>query len=84
MMWFWVFFRCLFSIECIEEDATCIRLFFKKEGVCFRTSYSDINSYGQKLNNQIFKKGKIIKEEAKETQKKLQVVLDSSVDLVKS
>ncbi len=48
---------CRFSHECKGVDASCIRLFFKKNGFCFKTGNEKVNEIGQKVNDIIFKKG---------------------------
>lgn len=75
---------CRFSIECQGEDSSCIRLFFRKHGFCLKTKYAKLNAYGQKINDVIFQKGQVVKEEAKVNKEKLNSVVSSSVDLVKS
>lgn len=50
--------KCLFSIECGPDDsAVCVRFFFKKTGRCVKTG-----SIGRKINDQMFKQGKKIKD----------------------
>lgn len=75
---------CQFSIQCAGLDSSCFRMFFKKNGFCFRTKNIKINKIGQTINDQMFKKGKIIKEESVKTKEKLDSVAKTSVDLLKT
>lgn len=57
--------RCRFSLECEDEDAVCIRPFFKRSGNCFKTENKKLNQYTQKINDKMFKAAKKIKDKVK-------------------
>ena len=46
--------RCYFSIECNDEDAFCLRPFFKRRGYCIRISNDRLNSIAGKINDLAF------------------------------
>lgn len=49
--------ECLFTIECQDEQATCLRPFFINTGICFRTKYARVNKISSVVNDQIMKNG---------------------------
>lgn len=63
--------RCLFSLECSNDEAVCNRPFFKKRGWCINTGYDDLNKINQKINDEIMEKGKVIKDTLSQTGNKI-------------
>lgn len=59
--------RCRFSLECMNEEAVCIRIFFKRSGRCFKTDNQKINKYSQNVNDKLFKAGKKVKDKVKDS-----------------
>jgi dGTP triphosphohydrolase len=63
---------CQFSLECLDEEAICVRFLFKKHGFCFKyEDNDDINEFGQDINDGAFKTGSFFKRTKDYMKKKL-------------
>ncbi len=49
--------RCRFSVECDDEEAVCVRPFFKKRGFCVKFSNEKVNHFTQRANDLMFEWG---------------------------
>lgn len=60
------FERCLFSLECSNDETVCNRPFFKKRGWCIDIGNNDLNKLNQLINDGLFEAGKIVKDKLKD------------------
>lgn len=52
---------CMFSIECEDEYAVCVRPFFKKVGICVRPDNEQLNQLSRTVNDSMFIIGNTMK-----------------------
>jgi len=62
---------CRFSLDCVDNDAICVRPFFIKAGVCFKLENEALNNFGQSVNDKMYQAGKKIKDTMKESFSKI-------------
>jgi hypothetical protein len=56
------FGRCRFSVECNDEEAVCVRPFFKKRGFCTKFANEKLNNFSQEANDLMFHWGTKVKD----------------------